>query len=77
MVASIAALDNVAALMQAVHASLDEMHAAGVRRWWLYRTFDDADQVIVLREIESVQLARRWLNHPDQTHAITPGDGAH
>lgn len=64
MVASIAALDNVAALMQAVHASLDEMHTAGVRRWWLYRAFDDADEVMVLREIESVQLARRWLTHP-------------
>jgi hypothetical protein len=64
VVASIARLDNVAGLMDAVRVSLAEMRAAGVRRWWLYRALDDADEVMVLREIDTVQQAERWLTHP-------------
>ena len=56
---------DVATLMDKVHGAADRFKQAGVRKIWVYRAFDDGQEVMILQEIEDEISARRWIDHPD------------
>jgi hypothetical protein len=58
-------VQDVATLMEKVHGAADRFAQAGVRKIWVYRAFDDGQEVMILQEIEDEVRARRWINHPD------------
>jgi hypothetical protein len=65
VVAAIAAVDDVAVLTEDVRAGLDRFTAAGVRKTWVFRAFDDGHEVMILQELDDEDQARRWIEHPD------------
>jgi hypothetical protein len=75
VVASIAPVESVERLQQAVEANLDRMRAAGVRRYWLYQAVDNATEVLALREITTEERARRWLHSHDVDAQLMAGAG--
>lgn len=58
-------VQDVATLMDKVHGAADRFANAGVRKIWVYRAFDDGQEVMILQEIEDEVRARRWIDHPD------------
>jgi hypothetical protein len=58
-------VQDVSTLMDKVHGAADRFAQAGVRKIWVYRAFDDGQEVMILQEIEDEVRARRWINHPD------------
>jgi hypothetical protein len=58
-------VQDVATLMDKVHGAANRFKQAGVRKIWVYRAFDDGQEVMVLQEIEDEVRARRWIDHPD------------
>jgi hypothetical protein len=48
-----------------VHGAANRFKQAGVRKIWVYRAFDDGQEVMILQEIEDEISARRWIDHPD------------
>jgi hypothetical protein len=65
VVASIAAVDDVSVLTEDVCAGLDRFTAAGVRKTWIFRAFDDSHEVMILQELDDEERARCWIEHPD------------
>jgi hypothetical protein len=58
-------VQDVATLMDKVHGAAARFKQAGVRKIWVYRAFDDGQEVMILQEIEDEVTARRWIDHPD------------
>jgi hypothetical protein len=58
-------VQDVSTLMDKVHGAADRFAHAGVRKIWVYRAFDDEQEVMILQEIENEVSARRWIDHPD------------
>jgi hypothetical protein len=65
IVGVITLVQDVATLMDKVHGAADRFAQAGVRKIWVYRAFDDGQEVMILQEIENEVRARRWIDHPD------------
>jgi hypothetical protein len=65
IVGVITLVQDVATLMDKVHGAADRFAGAGVRKIWVYRAFDDGQEVMILQEIEDEIRARRWIDHPD------------
>jgi hypothetical protein len=65
IVGVVTAVEDVATLMLKVHGAADQFKRAGVRKIWVYRAFDDGQEVLILQEIDDEISARRWINHPD------------
>jgi hypothetical protein len=65
VVAAIASVDDVCVLTEEVRAGLDRFTAAGVRKTWVFRAFDDGHEVMILQELDGEDHARRWIQHPD------------
>jgi hypothetical protein len=65
VVAAVASVDDVSALTAEVRAALDRFQAAGIRKTWIFRAFDDGHEVLILQEINDENEARRWIEHPD------------
>jgi hypothetical protein len=65
VVAAIASVDDVSTLTAGVRAGLDRFKAAGIRKTWVFRAFDDNHEVLILQEIDDESGARRWIEHPD------------
>jgi hypothetical protein len=65
VVAAIASVDDVSTLTAEVRAALDRFKAAGIRKTWVFRAFDDGHEVLILQEINDENEARRWIEHPD------------
>jgi hypothetical protein len=65
VVAAIASVDDVSVLTEEVRAGLDRFTAAGVRKTWVFRAFDDGHEVMILQELDDEERARRWIEHPD------------
>jgi hypothetical protein len=65
VVAAIASVDDVSVLTQEVRAGLTRFAAAGVRKTWIFRAFDDGHEVMILQELDDEDRARRWIEHPD------------
>ena len=86
IVGVVTVVEDVATLMEKVHGAADQFKRAGVRKIWVYRAFDDGQEVLILQEIADEVSARRWINHPDaaaewmsfaQEHETSAGLGAH
>ncbi len=65
VVAAIASVDDVSVLTEEVRAGLDRFTAAGVRKTWVFRAFDDGHEVMILQELDDEDDARRWIEQPD------------
>ena len=65
IVGVVTAVEDVATLMEKVHGAATASAQAGVRKIWVYRAFDDGQEVMILQEIEDEVSARRWIDHPD------------
>src|ERR1700722_2289468 len=61
----IASVTDVTALVARVHEAAGSFRTAGVRKVWIYRAFDDGQEVMILEEIDSETNLRRWIEKPD------------
>jgi hypothetical protein len=61
----ISSVADVTALVARVHQAAASFRAAGVRQVWIYRAFDDGQEVMILEEIDSESHLRRWIEKPD------------
>ena len=51
--------------MAGVDSAMDRFTAAGIRKTWIFRAFDDDHEVLILQEFPDEQRARQWIEHPD------------
>ncbi|MCV6969193.1 fatty-acid--CoA ligase [Mycobacterium bohemicum] len=65
VVAAIACVDDVSTLISGVRSAMDRFTAAGIRKTWVFRAFDDAQEVLILQEFPDEESARTWIEHPD------------
>lgn len=65
IVAAMTSVHDVSELIEHVHSGLERFEAAGVKKTWIFRAFDDSREVMILSEIDSAEHARRWIEHPD------------
>jgi hypothetical protein len=65
VVAAMASVDDVSVLTEEVRAGLSRFSAAGVRKTWIFRAFDDGHEVMILQELDDEDRAREWIEHPD------------
>ncbi len=65
VVAAIACVDDVSTLIAGVRSAMDRFTAAGIRKTWVFRAFDDAQEVLILQEFPDEESARTWIEHPD------------
>lgn len=75
VVAAIASVDDVAALTAGVDSAMDRFTAAGIRKTWVFRAFDDNHEVLILQEFPDEQSARQWIEHPDAAAKWMSGAG--
>jgi hypothetical protein len=61
----ISSVSDVTALVARVHEAAASFRAAGVRKVWIYRAFDDGQEVMILEEIDDETHLRRWIDKPD------------
>src|SRR5271157_314622 len=52
VVAAIASVDDVSVLTQEVRVGLTRFAAAGVRKTWIFRAFDDGHEVMILQHLD-------------------------
>jgi hypothetical protein len=67
IVAAVTAVRDVPTLITRVRGALDAFRTAGIRKVWIYRAFDDDQEVLILQEIDDEDSARRWIAQPDST----------
>lgn len=65
IVGAVSAVSDVAEMMTKVHSGLPRFREAGVRKLWVYRAFDDGQEVLTLLEVDGLRTARSWIDHPD------------
>ncbi|HME50056.1 fatty-acid--CoA ligase [Mycobacterium sp.] len=65
VMAAMTSVRDVSTLIGRVRLAADRLRAAGIRKIWFYRAFDDEHEVLILQEIDSEEDARRWIQHPD------------
>jgi hypothetical protein len=70
-----ASVDDVSVLIEEVRAGLTRFAAAGVRKTWIFRAFDDGHEVMILQELDDEDRARRWIEHPDPAAPWIAGAG--
>ncbi|MGB6205874.1 fatty-acid--CoA ligase [Mycobacterium sp.] len=75
VIAAMASVDDVAMLTEEVRAGLNRFAAAGVRKTWIFRAFDDGHEVMILQELDDEDHARRWIAHPDPAAPWIDGAG--
>lgn len=75
VVAAIASVDDVATLTAGVRRAMDRFTAAGIRKTWVFRAFDDSQEVMILQEFPDERSARQWIEHPDAAAQWMSGAG--
>ena len=75
VVAAIASVDDVSTLTAGVRSAIDRFTAAGIRKMWIFRAFDDDHEVLILQEFPDEESARRWIDHPDAAARWMSGAG--
>lgn len=75
VIAAMASVDDVAMLTEEVRAGLTRFAAAGVRKTWIFRAFDDGHEVMILQELDDEDRARRWIEQPDPAAPWIDGAG--
>ncbi len=75
VVAAIAPVHDVPALTTEVRRAQDRFSAAGIRKTWIFRAFDDGHEVMILQQLDDEESARRWIEHPDAAAQWMTGPG--
>lgn len=75
VVAAFASVDDVSTLDGEVRVAMDRFSAAGIRKMWLFRAFDDEREVFMLQEFPDEEGAREWIDHPDAAAQWMSGAG--
>jgi heme-degrading monooxygenase HmoA len=75
VVAAIASVDDVSTLTAEVRSAMDRFTAAGIRKTWVFRAFDDDHEVLILQEFPDEESARQWIEHPDAAAQWMSGAG--
>jgi hypothetical protein len=75
VVSAIASVDDVSVLTENIRMGLARFAAAGIRKTWVFRAFDDGNEVMILQEIDDEDHARRWIEHPDTAAPWIAGAG--
>ena len=75
VVCAIASVDDVSTLTAGVRSAIDRFTAAGIRKMWIFRAFDDDHEVLILQEFPDEEGARRWIEHPDAAAQWMSGAG--
>ena len=75
VVAAFASVDDVSTLDGEVRVAMDRFSAAGIRKMWLFRAFDDEREVFMLQEYPDEEGAREWIDHPDAAAQWMSGAG--
>jgi heme-degrading monooxygenase HmoA len=75
VVAAIASVDDVPNLTAQVGHAIDRFTAAGIRKTWVFRAFDDGQEVLILQEFSDEDAARGWIDHPDAAAQWMTGAG--
>jgi hypothetical protein len=75
VIAAIASVDDVSVLTEEVRAGMSRFTAAGVRKTWIFRAFDDGHEVMILQELDDEDRAREWIEHPDAAAPWIAGAG--
>lgn len=65
ILAAMTTVRDVPTLVDRVHSALDRFRVAGVQKTWIYRAFDDPQEVMILQQIDDEDHARQWIDHPD------------
>jgi hypothetical protein len=65
VVSAIVTVDDIEVLVAELRLATTRFRTAGIRKIWVFHAFDDAQEVLVLQEIENEESARRWIEHPD------------
>lgn len=65
IVGAVSVVSDVAEMMTKVHGALERFREGGVRKLWVYRAFDDGQEVLTLLQVDGVQAAQNWIDHPD------------
>ena len=69
VVSGIVTVDDIGVLVAELQRAKGRLKSAGIRKIWVFHAFDDAQEVLVLQEIEDEATARRWIEHPDSAAA--------
>jgi heme-degrading monooxygenase HmoA len=75
VMAAIAPVDDVPVLTARVGDAIDRFTAAGIRKTWVFRAFDDGHEVLILQEFSDEDAARAWIDHPDAAAQWMDGAG--
>ncbi|MGH3633615.1 fatty-acid--CoA ligase [Mycobacterium sp.] len=75
VLAAIAPVNDVSTLTAQVRGAWDRFTAAGIRKTWIFRAFDDGQEVMILQELDDDNAARRWIEHPDVAAEWMTGPG--
>ena len=75
MVAGIGSVDDVSILTAEVGDAMDRFAAAGIRKTWVFKAFDDDHEVLILQEFPDEESAREWIDHPDAAAEWMSGAG--
>jgi hypothetical protein len=65
MVSVVTPVENVTGLIAHVHATLDHLRAAGVRKMYVFSAFDNPQEAMMLFQIDDESHARHWLRDTD------------
>jgi hypothetical protein len=75
IIAAMASVDDVSMLTEEVRSGQKRFAAAGVRKTWIFRAFDDGHEVMIMQELDNENHARRWIEHPDPAAPWIDGAG--
>lgn len=75
IIAAMASVDDVSMLTEEVRVGQKRFAAAGVRKTWIFRAFDDGREVMIMQELDDEGHARRWIDHPDPAAPWIDGAG--
>jgi hypothetical protein len=65
LVSAIVPVADIAFLTDQLRGAAARFAQAGVHTVWVFRSFDDPQEAMILQEIDDEASARRWIEHPD------------
>ncbi|HET7741329.1 MAG TPA: fatty-acid--CoA ligase, partial [Mycobacterium sp.] len=65
MVSVVTPIEDITALIAHIHATLDDLRAAGVRNLLVFSAFDNPHEAMMVFRIDDESHARHWLRDTD------------
>lgn len=66
LVSAIVSVEDVDWLITQMHSAKARFAEAGVRKVWIFRAFDDPNEVLILQDLDSEASAHRWIKRHDE-----------